>query len=121
MSIIIREAPEAVTTKHAIPFKLFIPRELEEPEARAVWNALRHLEHAVLADPFAAPGVSTVFPGVLYVDDHDHGKLSVVAAALAPAEKHYPEQLEDAWLEVWVPDAYEGEAEALDVTDLTQG
>jgi hypothetical protein len=121
VTIHVRNAPTAVQTKHAIPFKIFVPRGLEEPPARAAWNALRHVGSLVLADPFIAPDISTVFPGVLYVDDHDHAKLSVVAAALDPAVSKFPAEFEDSWIEVWVPDGYEDQADALDITDLTQG
>lgn len=121
MTIAVRPAPPITENKHAIPFKLFIPRELEYEPAKAAWAALRALGNVVLADPFAAPGVSTVFPGVFYADDHDYDSLSVVAAALEPALEDYTEEFEDAWIEVWVPDAYEDKTEAGDITDLTQG
>lgn len=123
MSVIVRPTPEILAHKRGVPFKLFVPRELEEDAAYAGWNVLRALENVVLADPFAMPGISTVFPGVIYTDEvsTDDEGLQAVAAALTPAINDYPEAYEDSWIEAWVPDAYEPIAEALDITDLTQG
>jgi len=119
MTVHKRSIPTAAENSKATPFKVFVPRELELEPAKAIWDALRESTSITLADPFALPGVSTVFPGVLFdvVDSYD---LSPVANILTQLEAQYPEALEDAWVELWVPDALTDEAEALDVTDLTE-
>lgn len=125
MSIILRPSPPIVEHKQAVPFKLFIPRDLMENREAALsgYQALAGVENIVAADPFVAEGVSSVFPGIIYVDEmlsYDEA-LASVAAAMAPAISDWPEAYEDAWVELWMPDAFEPKAEALDVTDLTQG
>lgn len=115
MTTVVRSNPLNSEGAYANPFKLFIPRELSEDEARVIWGALREHEDIVLADPFALEGVSTVFPGIFYDTDDDHD-LYPVARLLNNLEL---DSLEDSWLELWVPDAYEDQAEALAVDDLT--
>lgn len=125
MSIILRPSPPIVEHKQAVPFKLFVPRDLmsNQEAARAGYLALAGVENIVAADPFVAEGVSSVFPGIIYVDEllsYDEA-LAAVASSMAPAVSDYPEDYEDSWIELWMPDAYEPQAEALDITDLTQG
>lgn len=121
-AIQVRKTPSILETKRAVTFKLFIPRELEHDPAFALWGALREVPDIVLADPFAAPGVSTVFPGTIYVDGafNEEGALQIIADTIEPALDGFPDEFEDAWLECWVPDSYEDVTEAHDVQDLTQ-
>lgn len=126
MTIIIRDIPESVDHKAAVPFKLFVPRDLDREAALSGYQALAGVDTIVLADPFIAEGVSSVFPGIIYVDEasataYRADALALVAAALAPAVSDWPEAYEDAWIELWMPEAYEPAAEALAVDDLTQG
>jgi hypothetical protein len=125
VSIIVRPTPEVVTHKQAVPFKVFIPRDLlgNLEAASAGYQALSSVENIVAADPFVAAGVSSVFPGIIYVDEllSYEEALAAVAASLSPAVSDWPEDYEDAWIELWMPEAYEPAAEALAIDDLTQG
>ena len=116
MTLHIRSTPQAAYALETTAFKIFFPRELTQAQARAVWDALRADEYVVLADPFALENVSTVFPGVIYSEDFNN--LERPAALLdALGDEEY---LADGWIELWVPDVLEDQAEALDVIDLTQ-
>lgn len=125
MSIIVRPTPEVVAHKQAVPFKVFVPRDLlgNMEAASAGYQALAAVENIVVADPFVAAGVSSVFPGIIYVDEllSYEEALAAVGASLAPALADWPEDYEDAWVELWMPEAYEPAPEALAVDDLTQG
>lgn len=120
-TVIARTIPTASEPYHANPFKLFIPRELEEAPARAIWTHLRENHSIVLADPFAMPGVSTVFPGILFDVAAGFHVDQVVNALneLAQKDEAVAEALADSWVELWVPEALEDQAAPLDVTDLT--
>lgn len=116
MTILIRTAPAATDQLEVTAFKLFFPRQLTEEQARAVWTQLKTNEWIVLADPFAIEDISTVFPGVVY--DYELNALHVPAALVdALGDEEY---LADGWIELWVSEALEDQAEALDVQDLTQ-
>lgn len=125
MSIIVRQPPEVVAHKRAVPFKLFVPRDLlEQPQAAlAGYRALATTENITTSDPFIATGVSSVFPGIIYVDDvlSIDEALTAVAAVMAPALSDWPEAYEDSWVELWMPESFEPQAEALAIDDLTQG
>lgn len=105
----------AMLDVQATPFKLMIPKELTQEDARVLYDALLQHDGIVLADPFALIGVSTVFPGIFYNMDPNF-KLEPVAELLGALDL---ESLEDSWLEVWAPETYDDVAEALDITDLT--
>jgi hypothetical protein len=124
MTILVRDIPESVTKQQAVPFKLFVPRDLlgNMEAASAGYLALEALENVVVADPFVAAGVSSVFPGIIYVDDSVYRAeaLQLLVDALEPVTKDWPEDYEDAWIELWLPESLEPAAEVLDVTDLTQ-
>jgi hypothetical protein len=113
--------PKKVAGKKAVPFKLFFPRQLEPEQARPIWEALEADTAIVLADPFALPGVSTVFPGVYYARSGSSliDGLKRVAAVVEPLQSDAEELLADGWVELWVPDSLTDPVEALDVTDLT--
>lgn len=118
MTVIARSIPDAVHGLAATPFKVFVPKQLTPESARPVWEELEKIEGIILADPFALPGVSSVFPGVLFsVEAFD---LEAIRAAVAIAEEANPDDLADSWVELWVPESLEDEAKVLDVTDLTQ-
>lgn len=116
MTVLVRDIPQKVLETTATAFKVFIPQQLNAEQARPVWEALEAHPDIILGDPFALPGVSTVFPGVSYAVDG----LLTVAALVQPVQDEFPTELADAWVEVWAPDGYEDPVEALDVTDLTQ-
>ncbi len=118
MTTHIRNVPAAVQGLAATPFKVFVPKQLTPETARPVWEELEKIEGVVLADPFALPGVSSVFPGILYSDRPFD--LASVGAALAVAEAANQADLADSWVELWVPEHLEDEALALDVQDFTQ-
>lgn len=119
MTVHTRPVPAAVAGLYATPFKVFVPKQLTPESARPIWEELEKIEGIILADPYALPDVSSVFPGVLYTHDADFD-LSGIAVALATAEAANPDDLADSWVELWVPESLEDEAAALDVTDLTQ-
>ena len=113
-----RNIPAGVYGLAANPFKVFVPKQLTPEAARPIWEELEKIDGVILADPFALPGVSSVFPGILYAPTaYD---LTPIAEALAIAEAANPDDLADSWVELWVPEALEDAAEALDVVDLTQ-
>lgn len=122
MTILTATPPKKVKGKKAVPFKLFFPRPMEPDNARPVWEALEANPDIVLGDPFALPGVSTVFPGVVYARSGSSlaDGLQLVARTVEPVQEADPETLADGWVELWIPDGYEDQVEALDVTDLTQ-
>lgn len=123
MTINIRSIPEAAYDRVATPFKVFVPKQLTPETARPIWEALEQVDGVVLADPFALPNVSSVFPGVLYrvaEDYEDPYSLIPIARALEAVQEANPEDLADTWVELWVPESLEDEAEALDIQDLTQ-
>lgn len=123
MTINIRSIPEAAYDRVAAPFKVFVPKQLTPETARPIWEALEQVDGVVLADPFALPNVSSVFPGVLYrvaEDYEDPYDLIPIARALEAVQEANPEDLADTWVELWVPESLEDAAEALDVIDLTQ-
>ena len=118
MTIHTRPIPTAVQGKAATPFKVFVPKPLTPETAKPVWEELEKIEGIILADPYALPGVSSVFPGVVFAATaYD---LAPIAAALAIAEEANPDDLADSWVELWVPESLEDVAEALDIQDLTQ-
>lgn len=119
MTTHLRDIPAAALGLTATPFKVFVPKQLTPETARPVWEELEKIEGIILADPFALPGVSSVFPGVLF-SDQEGFNLEAVHAALAIAEEANPDDLHDSWVELWVPESLEDAVEALDVTDLTQ-
>ena len=122
MTIHTTSIPKAAKPLKPVPFKLFFPRQLEVEQARPVWEALEAEPNIILGDPFALPGVSTVYPGVLYVEGRTRQEtgLKKVAALVSPLQAEYPKELADGWVELWVPEALADAVEALDVTDLTQ-
>ncbi|UGL61883.1 hypothetical protein SEA_FRANKLIN22_70 [Microbacterium phage Franklin22] len=122
MTIHTTSIPKLVKGKKAVPFKLFFPRQLTAEEARPVWEALEAERDIVLGDPFALPGVSTVYPGTLYARSGSSlaDGLKKVASLVEPLQETFPEELADGWVELWIPDALADAVEALDVTDLTQ-
>lgn len=107
MSIIITSIPKKAAGLKAVPFKLIFPRQLEPEQAKPVWEALEAHGKVVLADPFALPGVSTVFPGVLYARSGTSlaNGLKQVAALVEPLQEAAPEELADGWVELWVTDS----------------
>ena len=118
MTVHTRPIPDAVQGKAATPFKVFVPKQLTPETAKPVWEELEKIEGIILADPYALPGVSSVFPGVVFAATaYD---LAPIAAALAIAEEANPDDLADSWVEHWVPASLEDVAEALDIQDLTQ-
>ncbi|AYN55938.1 hypothetical protein PBI_COLTRANE_67 [Microbacterium phage Coltrane] len=121
MTILTRSTPKKSAGKKAVPFKLFFPRQLDADQARPVWEALEADPDVVLGDPFALPGVSTVYPGVVYARSGSslHSGLQRVASLVEPLQETFPEELADGWVELWIPDGYEDPVEALDVTDLS--
>ncbi|AXH47363.1 hypothetical protein SEA_EDEN_68 [Microbacterium phage Eden] len=124
MTIHIASVPKAVHGKRPVPFKLFFPRPLVADTARPVWELLEADTDIVLGDPFALPGVSTVFPGVAYVRSGTSiaTALKKVAALVEPLQdaSNDEDDYADGWVELWIPDGYADAVEALDVTDLTQ-
>jgi hypothetical protein len=124
MTILIRDIPESVSNQRAVPFKLFVPRDLlgNMEAASAGYLALEALENVVVADPFVAAGVSSVFPGIIYEDVSvsRYEALEQLVAALEGVTTDWPEDYKDAWIELWLPESLEPAAEVLDVTDLTQ-
>lgn len=106
MTILIASVPKKAAGLKAVPFKLMIPRQLEPEQARPIWEALEAHGQVVLADPFALPGVSTVFPGVLYARSGTSlsNGLKQVARLVEPLEAGAPEELADSWVELWVTD-----------------
>lgn len=118
MTLSARNIPSKASALQPTPFKLFIPKQLTPEVARPVWEALERIPNIILADPFALPGVSSIFPGVLYSETpYD---LAPIVAAFQEAEDANPEDLANSWVELWVPESLEDEAAALDVQDLTQ-
>ncbi|QJD49882.1 hypothetical protein QDW19_gp67 [Microbacterium phage AvGardian] len=107
MSIIITSPPKKAAGHKAVPFKLILPRQLEPEQARPVWEALEAHGKIVLADPFALPGVSTVFPGVLYARSGSSlaQGLKQVAAVVDTLQDSLSEELADGWVELWVTDS----------------
>ena len=107
MSIIITSPPKKAAGTKPIPFKLIFPRQLEPEQARPVWEALEAHDNVVLADPFALPGVSTVFTGIFYARSGTSlaNGMKAVAKMVDPVEEAYPEELADGWVELWVTDA----------------
>ncbi|QDP45083.1 hypothetical protein QDW22_gp65 [Microbacterium Phage DirtyBubble] len=106
MTIITSIPKQAAGTK-AVPFKLILPRQLEPEQARPIWEALEGHGKVVLADPFALPGVSTVFPGVLYARSGTSlaNGLKQVAAVVDALQEDHSEALADGWVELWVTDS----------------
>lgn len=115
-----RSIPEKALPYTAVPFKLFIPKQLDMEPALRLWQHLRSNQSLVLADPFAAEGVSTVFPGAIYTTAITVDQVVNHVNELIQKDEDMAEELAGSWVEMWVPDALEDEAEALDVTDLTQ-
>ncbi|WNO26492.1 hypothetical protein SEA_BABYDAISY_69 [Microbacterium phage BabyDaisy] len=107
MTIHITSIPKKAAGTKAVGFKLIFPRQLEPEQAKPVWEALEATGNIVLADPFALPGVSTVFPGVFYARSGTSlaNGLKAVAKVVGPVEEAYPEELADGWVELWVTDA----------------
>lgn len=103
---LITSVPKKAAGTKPIPFKLIYPRQLEPEQAKPVWEALEAAGQVVLADPFALPGVSTVFPGVLYARSGTSlaNGLKQVARIVEPIEAEAPEDLADGWVELWVTD-----------------
>lgn len=124
MTIHIRTVPAKAKGLKAVPFKLFVPRPITVDVARPVWEALEADGDIVLADPFVLPGVSSVFPGVLYQRPglSQSTAFKRVAGLVEPLQDSANDEdpLADAWVELWIPDGYEDAVEALDVVDLTQ-
>ncbi|AVR56810.1 hypothetical protein PBI_ELVA_69 [Microbacterium phage Elva] len=104
---VITSTPKKAAGQKPIPFKLIYPRQLEPEQAKPIWEALEAHGQVVLADPFALPGVSTVFPGVLYARSGTSlaNGLKQVAALVTPIEEQAPEDLADGWVELWVTDS----------------
>jgi hypothetical protein len=121
MTIHITNIPKKAAGVKAVPFKLIFPRQLEPEQARPVWEALEAHGKVVLADPFALPGVSTVFPGVIYLrsGSNQAAGLKQVAALVEPVEQALNKgaleenYLADGWVELWVTDSM---TDAVEVT-----
>ncbi|QTF82241.1 hypothetical protein SEA_ALBRIGHT_66 [Microbacterium phage Albright] len=115
MTIHITSIPKKAAGTKPIPFKIILPRQLEPEQAKPIWEALEAHDKVVLADPFALPGVSTVFPGVLYARSGTSlaNGLKAVAALLKPLDESLAEELSDGWVELWVTDSM---VDAVEVT-----
>lgn len=120
MTTHVRSVPQPTIGLIATPFKIIIPRQMDVDDAMLVYTSLKEDDHIKLQDPFFLPAISSVFPGTRYGKEGHNNNLRAVANILDGID--LPEKtMQDAFIELDVPEALEDEAEALDVQDLTTG